>query len=123
MNELMTADRAFAAAVDAAAGVERARVWAGWFAPDGRQILPGRVVTGREDVAALMAGAFGDPDYHLRWEPDRAGDHWTSGRYTSTSPGPDGPVTATGRYLTVWTRTPEGWRVAVDTGVPDPAAD
>ena len=53
----------------------------------------------------------------------RNGDHWTSGRYTSTSPGPDGPVTATGRYLTVWTLTPEGWRVAVDTGVPDPAAD
>lgn len=116
----MEADRRFAADVAAAVGAERAVVWAGWFAPGGRQILPGSVVTGPAAVGELMTPAFADPDYHLRWDPDQAGDHWTSGRYTSESPGPDGPVLTHGRYLTVWTRTPDGWRVAVDTGLPDP---
>jgi hypothetical protein len=120
---MMEADRRFAAAVDAAVGAERARVWASWFAADGRQILPGRVVTGRADIAALMEGAFADPDFHLRWAPDQAGDHWTSGRYTSERPGPGGPVRTAGRYLTVWTLTGEGWRVAVDTGAPDPETE
>lgn len=122
-EELLAADRRFAADVAAATGEDRARVWADWFATDGRQIVPGGVVEGREDITALMTGAFTDPGYQLLWEPDRGGESWTSGRYTSISPGPDGPVTSEGRYLTVWVRTDEGWKVAVDTGVPDPATE
>ena len=37
---------ASAAEVTAARGAERARIWAGWFAPDGRQLVPAAVVTG-----------------------------------------------------------------------------
>ena len=119
----MEADRRFAAEVAAATGTDRARVWAEWFAPNGRQIVPASVVKGRKAIAKLMAGAFANPEYHLSWEPDQGGDGWTSGRYTSVSPGADGPVTTEGRYLTVWVVTEEGWKVAVDTGVPDPAGE
>ncbi len=123
--ELMAADSLFAAQVAAADAADRAAVWAGWFAPAGRQLVPADVVTGRADIAALMSRAFADPAAALEWAPDlAAGDGrwgWTSGRYVSTRPGPDGPVRSEGRYLTVWERQADGaWAVAVDTGVPDP---
>lgn len=122
--QLMAADRAFAAAVAAATGTDRAAVWADWFAPDGRQLLPGAVVTGHEDIQGLMTSSFADPEATLTWEPDLAdgaGDWgWTSGRYVSRRPGPDEPIVKGGRYLTVWRRDDRGaWKVAVDTGVPD----
>lgn len=122
--ELLAADRAFAAAVAAAPGPRRTAVWTGWFAPDGRQLMPGAVVVGHDDIAALMGPAFADPAASLTWEPDQAGGGddwgWTSGRYVNRRTGPDGPVTSEGRYLTVWQRQGDGaWKVAVDTGVPD----
>ena len=121
---LMDADRRFAADVAAARGDERARTWAWWFAPSGRQLVPAAVVTGPSDILALMAPAFADPGFSLTWAPDLADGAgawgWTSGRYVSTRPGADGPVSREGRYLTVWQRQPDGaWKVAVDTGVPD----
>jgi uncharacterized protein (TIGR02246 family) len=125
-TEFMAADRRFAAEVDTAAADDRARIWATWFAPDGRQIVPGRVVQGQSSIAEMMAGAFGTPGYSLAWEPDRAvvstaGDlGWTSGRYQSTSPGPQEPATSAGRYLTIWRRQADGTlKVDLDTGVPD----
>lgn len=123
-GHLMDADRRFAAEVAAALGGERARIWAGWFAPSGRQLVPAAVVTGPTDILALMEPAFADPGFSLTWTPDLADGAgawgWTSGRYVSTRPGPEGPVAREGRYLTVWQRQPDGaWKVAVDTGVPD----
>lgn len=123
-DELLAADRAFAAEVAAAAGAERARIWAGWFAADGRQLVPRTVVTGPADILGLMAPVFADSASSLAWAPDLAagsgGWGWTSGRYRSTRPGPDGPAPREGRYLTVWRRQPDGaWKVAMDTGVPD----
>lgn len=123
-DQLLAADRRFAAEVATAQGGERARIWAGWFAPDGRQLVPAAVVTGPADILGLMEPAFADPGFSLLWDPDLAAGAdqwgWTSGRYVSTRPGPGGPVTREGRYLTVWQRQPDGgWKVAVDTGVPD----
>ncbi|MCB1183915.1 prolyl oligopeptidase family serine peptidase [bacterium] len=123
---LLDADRRFAADVAAAAAADRATVWAGWFAADGRQVVPGAVVSGRDAIVALMAPVFGAPGSGLAWAPDRAvaaggGDlGWTSGRYVATHAGPDGPVRSEGRYVTVWRRQPDGtWKVDLDTGVPD----
>ena len=123
-QQLLAADRRFAAEVAAAEGGERARIWAGWFAPDGRQLVPAAVVTGPAAILGLMAPAFADPGFSLLWDPDLAAGTdpwgWTSGRYVSTRPSAEGPVTREGRYLTVWQRQPDGtWKVAVDTGVPD----
>jgi hypothetical protein len=125
-NELMEADRRFAAEVAAAAPTDRGKVWAGWFSPTGRQIVPGNVVQGSRSITALMGPAFAAPGYSLTWEPDlassgAAGDMgWTSGRYESRRAGPEGDILEHGRYLTIWKRGPDGrWKVAVDTGVPD----
>lgn len=122
----MAADRRFAAEVDTAATSDRARIWANWFAPDGRQIVPRRVVQGQGSIAEMMAGAFDTPGFRLTWDPDQAvvsaaGDlGWTSGRYQTTSQGPQGPVTSEGRYLTIWRRQADGGlKVDLDTGVPD----
>ncbi|HPF69349.1 MAG TPA: nuclear transport factor 2 family protein [Candidatus Krumholzibacteria bacterium] len=121
---LMAADRAFAAEVGTATPADRAHVWAAWFTEDGRQLAPGAVVSGAGSIIEAMDGFFRTAGATLQWAPDLAdGDGrfgWTSGRYVSTRPGPDGPVVRQGRYLTVWRRDEDrGWKVAVDTGVPD----
>ena len=125
-KELMEADRRFAAEVTTAAPADRGAVWAAWFATAGRQIIPGNIVQGNRSITTLMNPAFATPGYSLTWDPDLAssslaGDMgWTSGRYQSRSPGPDVEVLEHGRYLTIWQRQPDGgWKVAVDTGVPD----
>ena len=123
-EELRAADRRFAAEVAAVAGSERTAAWVRWFADDGCQIVPGAVVRGHAAIRELMAPAFADTGFALAWEPDLAEGSkdggWTSGRYVSTRRGPDGPVRREGRYLTFWKRAADGgWRVAVDTGVPD----
>jgi hypothetical protein len=124
--EFMAADRQFAAEVATAGPEARATVWAGWFAGDGRQLIPRQVVQGSAKITDLMGPAFATPGYSLQWEPDlasvsAAGDlGWTSGRYVSSHAGPEGPVTTEGRYLTVWRRQPDGLlKVELDTGVPD----
>jgi ketosteroid isomerase-like protein len=123
-EELKAADRRFAAAVAAARGADRADAWTAWFAVDGCQIVPGAVVSGHAAIRELMAPAFADTTFALRWEPDlaegTADRGWTSGRYVSIRRGADGPVRREGRYLTCWRRVADGsWKVAVDTGVPD----
>ena len=126
-KELMEADRRFAQEVAAADPSDRGRVWAEWFAPNGRQIIPGHVVKGSESITALMGPAFATAGYSLTWDPDIAsasadGDMgWTSGRYESRSTGPEGETVGHGRYLTIWRRQSDGgWKVALDNGVPDP---
>jgi len=125
-SEFMTADRQFCADVAAADPGARADIWARWFAADGRQMVQRQMLQGRESIAALMDPAFTSPGYSLTWGPDQvvvsaAGDlGWTSGRYVSTSAGPDGPVQTEGRYLTIWRRQADGsLQVDLDTGVPD----
>jgi ketosteroid isomerase-like protein len=125
-RELMAADRRFAAEVAAASPADRAAVWAGWFVPEGRQIVPGSVVQGTASIASLMEGAFTSPGYLLEWDPDSATASpdgmlgWTTGRYVNRRTGPDGVVTSAGRYLSLWRRTADGsWKVDLDTGIPD----
>lgn len=125
-TELKDADRLFAREVAEAAPADRDRVWASWFEPAGRQILPSRVVEGSSAIADLMAGMFSTPGNTLTWDPDVASASddgtmgWTSGRYESRSAGPEGEAVQHGRYLSIWKRQADGnWKVALDTGVPD----
>ena len=124
---LLDADRRFAAAVASAAPADRGRVWAEWFAPQGRQIITGREVVGPRSIESLMGPVFASPGYALEWDPDDArisedgSMGWTTGRYVSrrSSSGQE-PTESRGRYLTNWERQPDGtWKVTVDTGVPD----
>jgi uncharacterized protein (TIGR02246 family) len=127
-RDLLRADTEFANAVSDAERSRRAAVWAEWFAPDGRQLVPGAVLEGRSAIEAAMEPVFADTAFQLVWEPDHAeiaadGDlGWTSGRYTMHASAPAGSVARrTGRYVTIWRWSGnEGWRVVLDAGVPDP---
>lgn len=119
---LMEADRAFAR--DTAE--EGSGAWADWFADDGLIVTSeGPLAEGREAVRRLVSGFLDDPNLIFTWEPERAevaaaGDMgWTVGRYRAERKGPEGePQVRTGRYLTVWTRQPDGgWKVALDIDV------
>jgi len=125
-EELKEADRQFAKEVAAASATDRGRVWAAWFSPEGRQLLPGKLVEGRPSITDLMGPAFASGAFMLTWEPDlasasAAGDMgWTSGRYESRGGTDSGAAVQTGRYLTIWERQTDGtWKIALDTGVPD----
>jgi ketosteroid isomerase-like protein len=119
---LMEADRAFYAAV-AEGGAD---AWASWFAEDGAVVQEGvGEIRGREAIRA--AAAFLDvPGVSLQWEPVRAdiaasGDlGWTTGRFVSEGPGPDGTTArAEGIYVSIWRLQSDGtWKVVMDLGNP-----
>ena len=79
--------------------------------------------------ADAVAQRYGDtrPGGVLNWAPSFAevsdsGDlGYTWGRYEYRGTGPDGqPRVATGYFLTIWKRQPDGtWRFVVDQGAPD----
>ena len=123
---LKAADRAFAADV----AREGMPAWLRWFAPNGAQLAPGKVVRTDAERRAHMAGLFGDSALRLVWSPDTASiaaAHdlgYTIGRYQLRRLSPDGSFTvlSTGRYLTIWRKQPDGsWKAEIDTGNPDPA--
>ena len=124
-NDLLAADRAFAAEV----AREGTAAWARWFDPHGAQLVPGQIVRGDSARRALMTGLLDDPSLKLLWEPDTAviaasGDMgYTIGRSQVRQTNPDGSVAvrSTGRHLTIWRRQPDGsWKVELDTGKTDP---
>ena len=116
---LLAADRAFAAAA-AERGLSG---WIEWFASDAVRILPGsEPVRGPDAIAELDADLFADPDVELFWEPEHAGFlgggesfGFTTGAYRLLDA--SGTTLSTGRYLTLWAHTPDGWRVALDAGL------
>jgi ketosteroid isomerase-like protein len=113
-RELLRADAAFNDDV-AARGVDG---WVAAFAadgvmlPNGGPMLKGSAI--REGMAEL------GKTLKLRWAPvsARISDDgtlgYTIGNYTAETP----RGMSQGKYLTVWKRTPEGWRVVADIGNP-----
>lgn len=102
--------------------------WASWFAEDGAMLVPGREISGRDEIRTAMAGSFADTSFSIMWKPDRAAVArsgelgYTVGRYTIRSGAAAGRATRRGRYVTIWKKDAAGgWKVAVDLGVPDPA--
>jgi len=92
----------------------------------------GAIVVTNTEVFWNRAGvneAFGGwtPDQSLRWHPLRSGAAasgdlaWTIGHGTFIL-GIGGPEQRfPSKYLTVWLRTPDGWRFLIDGGNPRPA--
>jgi hypothetical protein len=117
---LLDADRAFAE--DAKVhGMQAA--FTRFAAPDAWVLKAGGAERGRAAVERTFAGT---DQVDLRWEPQGgelsgAGDlGWTWGTWSRRLKGQDeGPV-RTGRYLTTWRRTPEGYRWTADLGDEDP---
>ena len=112
-GDVLAADRAFAAMAVSEGPQAAYRLFAD---PKSIRIPPaGPIVTGRDGLVAELEG-LGKGD--LVWTPrggseSAAGDlGWTWGEFRAATP--KGPQT--GRYLTVWRKTPDGWRIAADIG-------
>lgn len=118
-EELMSADRAFAAAT-----AERgADGWVEYFAPNGRMLGGGGIISGTDSIRATMTPAFADTSFSLTWEPrfaeasEDADLGYTVGRWERRHAG---EVTGTGWYLTVWRRQEDGtWKAEMDLGNED----
>ena len=84
------------------------------------------VSRGKATVSAAMGPAFADTSFALNWEPVLAdasvsGDlGYTVGLSQSRRAGPDGQVTNTGKYVTIWKKQADGrWKAVLDIGVTD----
>jgi ketosteroid isomerase-like protein len=130
-QELLAADRAFAAAAER---TDPAAALAPMLAPDVVMRVPGGFAKGRDSALAFIHASppTGDTGTHLRWTPIRVGvsadgqQGFTLGYLTLR--GADGAATP-GKYLTYWIRTADGWRAAVygrgrasAPATPDPVA-
>ena len=113
----------FAASVAAGGG----KAFATWFADDAVALNNGRpAVLGRGNIAAT---ATWDPKtYQLTWTPQGAqmlpsnDSGFTWGRYEGRSTDQHGqPVVTSGRYITLWKKTPDGsWKVVLDASANEP---
>lgn len=85
------------------------------------------VVKGRQALADRWAAMLNNPATFITWQPleavisadGRMG--FTVGSYEITKSGGKGkPVSATGKYVTIWGKQPDGaWKVVYDSGVQD----
>jgi ketosteroid isomerase-like protein len=78
--------------------------------------------------AEIGAAFGGGPPSQWAWRPvaSEAADSgdlaFTVGTSEITGPGPNGPQTSYGKYLTIWQRQPDGtWKYVTDGGNPRPA--
>jgi ketosteroid isomerase-like protein len=127
-SALMAADRAFAEAT-AQRGAEG---WTSWFAEDARQFHQRGVSIGKAEIRRAMEAALADTTRRLVWHPlyaEVAGSAdlgYTVGRWEVRARARDGTWAAAGAgsYVTIWRRQADrGWKVAVDIGNEDRAAE
>lgn len=123
---LFDLERRFAASVATGGG----KAFATWFADDAVTLTNGQpAVLGRGNIAAQSTW---DPKtYQLTWTPQGAqmlpsnDAGYTWGLYKGRATDRNGqPILTSGRYLTLWKKTPDGtWKVALDASAnapPDP---
>ncbi len=123
-NELIEADRAFAAAT-AERGLEG---WLSFFAEDAARVeMQGRIIRGLAGIRDYDGELLDDPTRSLTWGPHDAGIFgdgtvgFTRGRYEliDKTAQESEVLLSSGSYLTIWQRSDAGWKVLLDTGVPD----
>jgi ketosteroid isomerase-like protein len=121
---LMAADRAFAEA----AAKDRLDGWMRFFADDAvKFVFKGPLARGKAAVREVDAATFANPAVSLAWDPTDAGlfrdggTGFTRGDYRVLRSDDTGQETvlSTGTYLTIWRLEDQGWKVILDTGVPD----
>ncbi len=83
-------------------------------------------IEGRRAIRKVDAATFADSTISLEWKPTDGGVYsdgrygYTKGRYEVIKrAGGTRTVMGRGTYLTVWRREADGWKVVLDTGVPD----
>lgn len=120
-DQVFAADEAFNQATQDR-GIEG---WLDFFATDGRMLVNGDEIVGRDAIREAM-----DPflaSARLEWRPSRAVARagsdlaYTVGNYRTTLRESPDSVVATGSYVTIWERQRDGsWKVSLDTGSPHP---
>ena len=99
--------------------------WASYFTEDGSGLYPGAgILNGKAAIKAAMAPYLADPNFSLTFQSTRAmaskgGDMvYSQGTYTMTMTDPKTkkPMTDKGKYLTIYTKQPDGsWKAIADT--------
>lgn len=114
-------DRAFAA--DSA--IRGGAAWAERFEAEGSTWSRGSTRSDGPEAIGAGIDAMRANGHDLAWDPAvsglaPAGDMgFTSGRYRIRER-ETGDVTSTGIFVTIWRRHGDQWRIAFDTGLPDP---
>jgi len=124
IEEIKQADRDFYAATRDR-GIDG---WVSFYAEDAARVdLFGKVSRGQDEIRETDTPLFANPNLQLRWEPEAAGmfadgiHGFTKGPFNVVmNPGEGEQIVARGAYLTIWRNTPDGWRVILDTGAPEP---
>ena len=107
------------------ASTKDAGKWASYFTEDGSGLYPGAgILNGKAAIKAAMVPILADPNFSLTFQSTRAmasksGDMvYSQGTYTMTATNPKTkkPMTEKGKYLTVYTKQPDGtWKAVADT--------
>ena len=107
------------------ANVKDVEKWSEFFAEDASGLFPGGgILNGRAAIKAAIAPLFADPNFSLSLQSTRAmaskgGDMvYLQGTYTMTMTNPKTkkPLTDKGKYLTIFTKQPDGsWKAIADT--------
>ncbi len=119
-DEIFAADEAFYRATDEL-GVAG---WVDFFAADGRMLVNGAEIVGKEAIRQAMEPYLAT--MQLEWEPVRAVAQsgslgYTTGRYRAAPRDHPDSVVSTGTYVTIWERQGDGsWKVSLDVGSADP---
>jgi uncharacterized protein (TIGR02246 family) len=94
---------------------------AGAYTQDGSLLLPRQpIAIGAEAIEKAWAKHFPYAFLALEYGPTRidvaaSGDLASEiGAYAMTVATPEGPLSDSGKYVVVWARTPEGWKIATD---------
>jgi len=92
-----------------------------FYAPDGAFLPPNApLARGRAAVQAVWLSLIAAPGLRLRWTPSsidvsRAADMaYEIGTYEMAMDGPAGRIEDDGKYVVVWRKSDDGWKVAAD---------
>ncbi len=96
-----------------------------YFAEDASGLYPGAgILNGKAAIKTALAPYFADPNFAMTFQSTRmmaskGGDMvYSQGTYTMTvtNPKTKKPMTDKGKYLTIYTKQPDGsWKVVADT--------
>jgi len=116
---LLEADRAF----DRATLERGLEGWMSWFADDARVNAKEGEIVGREALRKFYAGMFAQKEFSIRWQPlheeiSKDGTFgYTYGVSQISFRDEKGELRkSNGRYLTVWRKQKDGWKVITDIG-------
>ena len=124
VDELLAADRAFAAS---SAGAEPVAGITAMLDDEVAMPLPGKgILAGKADVTEAFTASPAFKEGHVTWAPVRGGisaDGTQGFTYGFLSVGAGDPTKRNRKYLSYWVKRPAGWRVVAYRQIPREAGD